>query len=107
MYLQGKGVARDEAMAYQWMQKKAANLGDAQAMSSVAISFEEGAGVARSDALALEWWRKAAGFGCGTAQATHLRCVCLRRINAPPHTRRGCSGYKKRQSATDLTLSFC
>lgn len=69
MYLQGKGVARDEAMAYQWMQK-AANLGDAQAMSLVAISFEEGAGVARSDALALEWWRKAAGFGYGTAQTT-------------------------------------
>ncbi len=67
MYLQGKGVARDEAIAFQWMQK-AANLGDAQAMSLVAISLEEGAGVARNDAQALEWWRKAAGTGYGTAQ---------------------------------------
>lgn len=67
MYLQGKGVARDEATALRWMQK-AANLGDAQAMSLVAISLEEGAGVARSDAQALEWWRKAAGSGYGTAQ---------------------------------------
>lgn len=67
MHLQGKGVPRNEAAGFQWM-LSAANLGNGQAMSLVAISYEDGLGVAPNPATALTWWRKAAGFGHTMAQ---------------------------------------
>lgn len=48
--------------AFQWA-KKAADLGNRDAESTLAWNYETGIGVAKDDKKAMEWWLKAAGHG--------------------------------------------
>lgn len=59
MYLNGEGVAQDDAKALILFQK-AADQGDADAEFALGILYRHGRGVAEDDALAVAWWTKAA-----------------------------------------------
>jgi TPR repeat protein len=66
LYLQGRGVAKDEAEGARWY-RKAADVGNADAMSRLGFLYEPGRGVAKDDAEAARWYRKAADGGSALA----------------------------------------
>jgi uncharacterized protein len=67
LYLEGHGVAQDDATAFMWFQR-AANQGDAAAQYNVAASYATGAGVQKSDIEAAKWFKRAADQGVAFAQ---------------------------------------
>lgn len=66
-YMQGRDIARDPALAIEWMNKAAA-VGDAEAMADLARAYESGNAVEYNLATAYEWHIKAAEAGNARAQ---------------------------------------
>ena len=56
----------DYVEAMRWF-RKAADLGNANAMENIGVLYRTGQGVVRDDAEALRWWRKAADLGDANA----------------------------------------
>jgi TPR repeat protein len=67
LYAEGKGVDRNDAVAFMWFQR-AASHGDAAAQYNVGVSYATGAGVQKSDVEAAKWFRRAADQGVAFAQ---------------------------------------
>jgi TPR repeat protein len=67
LYVEGKGVDRDDATAFMWFQR-AANQGDARAQYNLGASYAEGAGVQKSVVEAAKWFQRAANQGMVFAQ---------------------------------------
>lgn len=76
LYLEGNGVAKDDAKAVVWY-RKAAEQGDAVAQFNLATMYEGGRGIAKDDAQAIVWYRKAAenGFSEATTQLARLEAA--------------------------------
>ena len=66
LYFDGRGVARDYAMALKWF-RRAAEQGFAAAQCMVGVSLHSGLGVARDYAQAMTWYRRAAEQEIGRA----------------------------------------
>ena len=77
-YLRGRGVPKDEAVAFYWMQL-AAQQQFAMAQRSLGELYENGFGIAPDITLASHWYRLAALQGDSTAQE-HLQRL------APPNS---------------------
>jgi TPR repeat protein len=58
LYLEGKGVARDDAQAMFWY-RKSADQGFASSQFDVGLMFEDGEGVPADAAAAIAWYTKA------------------------------------------------
>jgi TPR repeat protein len=67
MYLEGKGVAKDEHMAFDWLMKAAVR-GFAGSQMSLGYVFENGLGVSQDYAAAFKWYHLAAVQGFPSAQ---------------------------------------
>jgi TPR repeat protein len=67
MYLNGHGVARDDAEAMKWFRLAAAQ-GRPIAQFNIGYMYESGRGVAKDGAEALKWYRMAAEQGLARAQ---------------------------------------
>jgi TPR repeat protein len=67
MYLDAKGVPKDEREAFVW-HSKAAQQGFAGSQMSLGFMYEKGIGVRQNHATALSWYRKAADQGVPPAQ---------------------------------------
>jgi uncharacterized protein len=67
LYSEGKGVARDQAIAFHWFQLAAAQ-GNPTAAFNLALAYERGEGVATNMAEAEKWYDKAAEAGIPYAQ---------------------------------------
>jgi TPR repeat protein len=67
MYMLGKGVPKDDAMAVTWY-RKAANQGNPDGQWSLGLMYFYGTGVAQDYAAAAAWFRKAADQGDADAQ---------------------------------------
>ena len=68
MYHFGRGVPKDDAVAYSW-NRKAAEQGDPKGQVLTGLMHEEGWGTPRDGAQAMAWYRKAADQGLASAQA--------------------------------------
>ncbi len=66
-YLYGKGVARNEEKAFEWM-KSAAEKGHADAMGGMGYFYSAGLAVGQDAKLAEEWFRKGAEKGSAKAR---------------------------------------
>ena len=66
-YLDGLGVAKDEAEAVKWF-SKAAQQENAHAEYTLGVAYFCGRGVAKDISTALKWWRRAAEHGSADAQ---------------------------------------
>ncbi len=62
MYVEGKGVSKDNTEAVKWY-RKAAEQGDAQAQNNLGLMYSEGEGVPEDYMEAVKWYRKAAEQG--------------------------------------------
>jgi TPR repeat protein len=71
-YLNSVGVKRDQAKAVDCF-RKAAELGDADAMQSLGWCYANGVGVAKDFMTAVEWVRKAADSGSTEAKESLKR----------------------------------
>lgn len=67
MFAEGKGVPRDDKVAFTWF-KRAAEQGDPNAQYNLGASYAQGLGVARNDAEAAKWFKRAAEQGMAYAQ---------------------------------------
>jgi len=67
MYMQGTGVAKDDAEAVRWY-RKAADQGDSVAQLYLGMRYSDGKGVPKDAAMAASWYRKAAEQGDAGAQ---------------------------------------
>ena len=67
LYMEGKGVERDDAAAVVWLQRAAAQ-GDARAQYNLGASYAEGAGVPKDEKEAAKWFLRAANQGMPFAQ---------------------------------------
>lgn len=67
LYMQGKGVPKNEAMAAEWFQKGALQ-GHAESQWLLGLLYDQGRGVPEDDAIASEWYGKAAEQGDPLAQ---------------------------------------
>jgi hypothetical protein len=67
LYAEGKGVERNDATAFMWMQR-AAEQGNADAQYDVGASYVEGVGVKKSESDAAKWFLRAANQGMVYAQ---------------------------------------
>jgi TPR repeat protein len=67
MYENGRGVAKNDAIAVSWY-RKSAEQGYADAQYKLGISYYNGWVVPRDDAAAVSWYRKAAAQGNARAQ---------------------------------------
>jgi len=67
MYLNGRGVAKNDKTAVEWF-RKAADQGHADAQARLGWMYENGRGLAQDDKMAVEWYRKAADQGDAFAQ---------------------------------------
>lgn len=76
MYMHGKGVAKDDAKAKEWIQKAApqtqiaAEQGNAIAQYFLGIMYGAGIGVLKDYSKAVEWYQKAAEQGLAKAQSS-------------------------------------
>ena len=77
-YLRGRGVCKDEAVAFYWMQL-AAQQHFSMAQRSLGELYENGLGIALNLTLAFDWYRLAALQGDSIAKE-HLQRL------APPNT---------------------
>lgn len=62
MYLEGRGVPRDDARAVAWYEK-AAEQGNAKAQYNLGVMYGNGRGVPQDYARAHMWWNLAAALG--------------------------------------------
>jgi|GEM_PF-5101628 len=62
MYMNGRGVARDDELAVVWL-RQAAEQGTIPAQYYLGLMYANGRGIARDDAMAVMWWQKAAEKG--------------------------------------------
>jgi hypothetical protein len=67
MYMEGRGVTQDDALAVRWY-RAAAEQGDAVGQWSLGSMYENGRGVTQDDALAVRWYYAAANQGHSVAQ---------------------------------------
>jgi uncharacterized protein len=67
MYAAGRGVARDDRMAFFWYET-AAQAGDPGAQYETAMRYFRGRGVARSDSAGRAWLERAASRGHAEAK---------------------------------------
>lgn len=67
-YANNNGVEKDEAKAFEWYEKSAAQ-GNAEAQIKVAICYDEGKGTSVDKEKAAVWYRKSAEHGNETAKA--------------------------------------
>ncbi|MCX8506798.1 MAG: tetratricopeptide repeat protein, partial [Alphaproteobacteria bacterium] len=67
IYVQGRGVAKDEAQAAYWY-RKAAEQGYAQGQFYLGTMYQFGSGVTKDDVQAVNWYRKAAEQGYADGQ---------------------------------------
>ena len=72
-YMDGLGVAKDEAEAVKWF-SKAAGQGVAHAEYCLGIAYFFGRGVSKDISLALDWWRRAGKQGHADAQYNLAIC---------------------------------
>ncbi len=77
-YMDGLGVAKDEAEAVKWF-SKAAEQGVAHAEYCFGVAYFFGRGVSKDFSLALDWWRRAAEHGHADAQ--YNLAVCYEKGN--------------------------
>lgn len=68
-YLNGQGVAQDNAKAEQWFHGAAEKGNHPLAESNLGIMYRDGLGVDQDDAKAVDWFRKAANQGNPNGQA--------------------------------------
>ncbi len=68
MYLEGQGIAKDQAQALAWF-RKAAEQGLATAQVYLGWMYFHGTGVAKDKAQTVAWFRKAAEQGNADAQS--------------------------------------
>ena len=61
-YVDGRGVAKDDAEAVKWY-RKAAGQGNADGQFELGYMYESGRGVAKDEAEAAKWYQKAAMLG--------------------------------------------
>ena len=61
-YMDGRGVAKDDAEAVRWY-RKAAEQGNANGQFELGFMYENGKGVAKDEVEAAKWYRKAAEQG--------------------------------------------
>ncbi|MCC2666210.1 MAG: hypothetical protein K0S63_126, partial [Gammaproteobacteria bacterium] len=61
-YLLGQGVVQDDAIAFSWFEKSAAQ-GNPYAENELGYLYAAGRGVAQNDVTALQWYQKAADHG--------------------------------------------
>ena len=80
-YQRGRGVPKDEAIAFYWMQL-AAQQSFARAQRSLGELYENGSGITRDITLASHWYRLAALQGDSTAKE-HLQRLALQRLAQP------------------------
>ena len=59
IYIQGQGVAQDDAEAVRWF-RQAAERGNPEGQFHLGIVYAKGQGVGQDDAEAVRWFRKAA-----------------------------------------------
>jgi uncharacterized protein len=69
MYLEGKGVAKDEAEAARWL-RRSADAGFRDAMNNLAGMYRDGRGVAQNESEAVRLFRKAADAGNANAMTS-------------------------------------
>ena len=67
MYVEGKGIAEDDAEGAKWY-RRAAEQGDAEAQFNLGLMYARGEGIAEDDAEAAKWCRRAAEQGFAPAQ---------------------------------------
>src|SRR3989442_410640 len=67
MYVEGRGVVRNDVEAVKWY-RKAADQGYARAQINLGMMYRKGKGVVRDDVEAVRWYRKAAEQGDAEAQ---------------------------------------
>ncbi len=68
LYVNGQGVAKDDAEAVKWL-RLAAEQGNAIAQNNLGFMYGNGRGVPRDDAQAVEWYRRSADQGNAFGQA--------------------------------------
>ena len=95
LYDNGQGVAQDYVKAREWYEK-AADKGDAGAMSNLGALYDNGRGVAQDYAKAREWYEKAADKGDATPCATSAFSTPTVGASRRTTVRRA-SGTKRRQ----------
>lgn len=66
-YVDGRGVAKDDAEAVKWY-RKAAEQGNASGQFELGYMYESGRGVAKDEAEATKWYQKAAAQGNANAK---------------------------------------
>lgn len=66
-YYRGKGVPKDEKVAFTWMDKSAAQ-GNLDAITSMGFFHAQGIGVEQSETKAVEWFRAGAEKGSATCK---------------------------------------
>ena len=67
MYVNGEGVAKDDAKSVEWL-KKSAIQSNNMAQYYLGNMYGKGEGVPKDDAKAVEWWQKSAAQGFAPAQ---------------------------------------
>ena len=67
MYVDGRGVPKDETQAVAWF-RKSADQGDADAQANLGLMYKSGRGVPKDEAQAVPWYRKAVEQGVANAQ---------------------------------------
>ena len=72
LYVEGKGVERDDTTAFTWFQR-AANQGDARAQYNLGASYVEGAGVQKSETDAAKCKSHADDSETNATGTTHRR----------------------------------
>gem|GEM_PF-4248610 len=66
-YLLGRGVAENDRLAFDWLQK-AADQGSMTAANELGFMYASGKGVEQNYSLAIEWYEKAADSGIASAK---------------------------------------
>jgi TPR repeat protein len=84
----GRGAPKDVNKAFEWM-KKAAGLGNADAIGGMGVFYAKGIVVPKDGHLALDWFRKGAENGSASSQLNLARCLLgeetLEGVTLPPY----------------------
>jgi TPR repeat protein len=98
------GGSRNAAQAYHWF-KRAAELGDVQAMCYLARMFLQGEGVARDAAGACEWLERAGEAGCAPAFNELGRMHARGDLGAPDQSK-AAAAYERGARLGDLHSQY-
>lgn len=94
MYLNGRGVARDESQATHWF-SEAANGGDVESMYQFAVSLEKGRGIKKDQSSALRWYTRAGDGGNAAAQYAVAQAYEKGRLGADKNRSQALEWYRK------------